>query len=247
MRATMVATHRMTRANSPDKAHSPLGAEAKKKSSRSRRDTAPQQCQYPGRSLSTLSLPQLLSALWEAPCPPELSAEALLRVSRERALLPQTARNHGLSEAQVLRVWVALEISHRRDLARSELESQTVMSPETVFAWARPRLSSLLHEEVWVLSVDSRSRFLAAHAIARGGAHACGLLPRDALAPPLLHGASGFILVHNHPSGDPTPSAEDIRLTQALGRAGESLGLPLLDHVVAGGAAFISFRQQGLL
>ncbi len=98
--------------------------------------------------------------------------------------------------------------------------------------WARPRLAALEHEEVWLLSLDGKYGLKSARRIAQGGLHGCALLTRDVLSPALRDGASAIVLVHNHPSGDPTPSPEDIAMTRAVRAAGELVGIPLLDHVV---------------
>jgi DNA repair protein RadC len=103
---------------------------------------------------------------------------------------------------------------------------------EQVVRWARPRLGTLEHEEVWLLSLDGRYGLKSARRIAQGGLHGCALLTRDVLSPALRDGASAIVLVHNHPSGDPTPSPEDIAMTRAVRAAGELVGIPLIDHVV---------------
>jgi DNA repair protein RadC len=113
--------------------------------------------------------------------------------------------------------------------------------------WASPRLASLLHEEVWVLCVDAQSVLKSTWHVGRGGIHGCGLLARDILTPVVRDAASAFVLVHNHPSGDPSPSFEDKTLTEALQRAAESVGVPLLDHVVVARGGSYSFFQHGLL
>jgi DNA repair protein RadC len=116
-----------------------------------------------------------------------------------------------------------------------------VGSFEAVERWARPRLVALDHEEVWLLGLDGRNGLRSSRRIAQGGAHGCALTPRDVLAPALREGASAIVLVHNHPSGDPTPSPEDLAMTEAVARACQVVGIPLLDHVVVArsGAASI--------
>jgi DNA repair protein RadC len=113
--------------------------------------------------------------------------------------------------------------------------------------WARPRLAGLEHEEVWVLCVNSHTALRSAWQVGKGGIHGCGLLARDILVPVVRDGASGFILVHNHPSGDPTPSSEDIDLTRGIQIAAMSLCIPLLDHVVVARGGARSFFELGYL
>lgn len=101
-----------------------------------------------------------------------------------------------------------------------------------VAAWARPRLGVLEHEELWLLALDGRSRLKAARCVARGGLHGVGVRPIDPLRIALRAGAAGFVLVHNHPSGDPTPSVEDIFFTKKVAAGAAACGVPLLDHVI---------------
>lgn len=101
-----------------------------------------------------------------------------------------------------------------------------------VAAWARPRLGSLVHEELWVLALDGRGGLRAARCVAKGGVHGIAVRATDPLRIALCVGATGFALVHNHPSGDPSPSAEDLVFTRRVADAARTVGLPLLDHVI---------------
>lgn len=116
----------------------------------------------------------------------------------------------------------------------------TMASGADVAAWANPRLASLTHEELWVLALDGRSRLRAAHCVAKGGLHGLGARPADPLRFALRADASAFVLVHNHPSGDPTPSREDVTFTASVAAAGEAAHVPLLDHVVVAREGFAS-------
>jgi DNA repair protein RadC len=144
-----------------------------------------------------------------------------------------------LSTSEASRLAAALELGRRALLHSLSQEREVVGSFESVAAWARPRLAGLEHEEVWLLLLDGANGLKCASRIAQGGLHGCALTPRDVLRPALRDGASAMVLVHNHPSGDPTPSVEDLDMTRAVAIAGDVVGVPLLDHVVVarGGAA----------
>ncbi len=88
------------------------------------------------------------------------------------------------------------------------------------------------HEQTWSLLLDGQNRLIGAVMLAEGGLHGCALRPSDIMRPALLAAASGFVLIHNHPSGDPTPSLADIELTREVANAAELLGVFLLDHVI---------------
>ncbi len=121
------------------------------------------------------------------------------------------------------------------------------MSFDTVVEWAHPRLSTLEHEEVWLLTLDGRNGLLGAIRIAQGGLHGCALTPRDVLRPALREGGSAIIVLHNHPSGDPTPSHDDVRMTEALATACEVVGIELLDHVIVARGGASSLRDTGTI
>jgi DNA repair protein RadC len=178
-------------------------------------------------------------------------AEALLE---ERGGLLGLAREglrgqrvDGLSAARRLRLEAALELG-RRATQRESLPLSLVMScPERVAAWGRRRLGHLSHEELWMLALDGRHGLLAARRLSQGGAHGCAVGIRDVLRLALRVGAATFVLVHNHPSGDPTPSTEDARMSLEVARAAEVVGVSLLDHIVIGADRHASLFELGLL
>jgi DNA repair protein RadC len=141
----------------------------------------------------------------------------------------------------------AFELGQRVCIQQLADERETVGSFESVTAWARPRLAHLEHEEVWLLALDGQNGLKSARRIAQGGLHGCALTPPDVLRPALRDCASGIVLVHNHPSGDPTPSSEDVEMTRAVMVAGDVVGLPLLDHVVVATGGATSLLQLGVL
>jgi DNA repair protein RadC len=111
------------------------------------------------------------------------------------------------------------------------------------------RLGGLMNEVMLALGLDGRNNLVAELEVAIGGAHGLSVTARDILRPLIRVGASAFVLVHNHPSGDPTPSIEDIAMTQTVAVAAELVGIPLVDHVVVGarGGGFASLLDLGVL
>jgi DNA repair protein RadC len=157
----------------------------------------------------------------------------------------ELAEHRGIGPAKAARILAALELGRRAFAASLLDEREEFLSFEAVVDWARPRLAPLPHEEVWLLTLDGRNGLLSASRIAQGGLHGCALTPRDVLRPALRAGGSAIVLVHNHPSGDPTPSAEDLRMTEALAIATGVVGLELLDHVVVARGGATSLRDLG--
>ena len=131
----------------------------------------------------------------------------------------------------------AFELGRRVEVARTAAP-EVLASPADVAAWAAPRLTPLTHEELWMLGVDGRGHLRAARCIARGGLHGAAVRASDPVRAALRVDAAAFVLVHNHPSGDPAPSREDVRLTAQVAAAAATVGVPLLDHVVVARSGF---------
>lgn len=102
-------------------------------------------------------------------------------------------------------------------------------------------------ERFVVVALDARNRIIARHVAAVGSLAACIVHPREVFAPLIHDRAASTILVHNHPSGDPTPSPEDVELTERLAKAGRLLGIIVLDHLVVGRDGYYSFRDADRL
>ena len=116
-----------------------------------------------------------------------------------------------------------------------------------VQAYYGPMLGHLRNEVFHVACLDVRNRLLLDKRVAEGGFASCAILPRECFAPVIGAGAVGVIFVHNHPSGETEPSADDIQLTRRLVRAGEVLGTRVIDHVIIGSQEYTSLAERGLL
>ncbi len=110
-----------------------------------------------------------------------------------------------------------------------------------------PRLAPLPVETFWVVMLDARGRPLGESQVGLGTLSACLVHPREVFAPALRARAASVVLVHNHPSGDPAPSEEDVALTVRLAEVGDLMGIPLLDHVVVGRAGHRSIGGAATL
>lgn len=163
-------------------------------------------------------------ALWAAAGEgglPILSRSSPQRLSR----LP------GLGRALSARLVAAFEIGRRAASAPSDAPPR-ITGPADVAALLRPRLATLEQEEFHVVLLDRQHRVLSTRQITRGILDASLIHPREVFRPAVEVGAAAIVVVHNHPSGDPTPSAEDRAVTRQLAESGRILGIPLLDHVV---------------
>jgi len=118
---------------------------------------------------------------------------------------------------------------------------------EDVYRYLAPKLAHLPCEVFYVLYLDSKGRLLFEAEISRGTLSSSLVHPREVFAPALIRRAAAILVAHNHPSGDPQPSADDRTTTRRLQRAGRLLGIELLDHIVIGSGNFLSFLEEGWL
>jgi DNA repair protein RadC len=174
----------------------------------------------------------------------EMTDGSLRRLAqRPRAELLRAA---GVGPTKAARLLAALELGART--AREERRAlPRIREPEDVVRLFDGRLRDLQVEEFHLLALDSQSQVLREVLITRGLLNSSLVHPREVFRAAIAEAAAGIIVVHNHPSGDPTPSAEDRAVTQQLAAAGRLLDLPLYDHVVIAGDRFLSFASAGLL
>jgi DNA repair protein RadC len=162
----------------------------------------------------------------------------LERVDRSSACL--IGRN---AERRIAAVRAAIELG-RRAAAVPIGFGEPVRDAASVYAHVRGRLPQLDRELFFALLLDGRNRLRAEVCVSEGTLTTALVHPREVFAPAIRDRAAALILVHNHPSGDPTPSSEDVALTERLRQVGELVGIRVLDHVVVGQARYISFAEQ---
>ncbi|GAB6057074.1 RadC family protein [Desulfonatronum parangueonense] len=119
--------------------------------------------------------------------------------------------------------------------------------PRTVADFAIARLGHELTEQFWVALVDNKNRLVQWRQVSRGTVDQTPVYPREILRMVLHHQASGMILVHNHPGGDPKPSVQDQELTRKMQRAAQEMDVRVLDHIIVTESDYFSFQAQGLL
>ncbi|MBJ3775531.1 DNA repair protein RadC [Acuticoccus sp. 2012] len=124
---------------------------------------------------------------------------------------------------------------------------ETLSSTDAVADYYRARLRTAAREEFHVLYLDKKNRFLATECSQTGTVDHTPVYPREVMKRALEHGASAIVLVHNHPSGDPTPSRADVAMTARIIDAGTPLGVTVHDHLIIGGDGYVSLRGEGLI
>ncbi|MBT8487619.1 MAG: DNA repair protein RadC [Gemmatimonadetes bacterium] len=149
----------------------------------------------------------------------------------------------GVGAATAARLAAAFELG-RRVATVDAPDEEPVRGPADVFRRMGPRLRDVCQEEFHALLLNTRHRILREVLVTRGILDASLIHPREVFRLAVSEGAASVILVHNHPSGDPTPSAEDRAVTRQLAAAGRSLGIPVLDHVVIGRGRYVSLAPE---
>jgi DNA repair protein RadC len=155
-------------------------------------------------------------------------------------------RSRGIGPTKAARLIAAFELGAR--IGREERRPvPRIREPEDVLRLFGTRLRDLQVEEFHLLALDSQSQVLREVLITRGLLNSSLVHPREVFRSAIAEAAAGIIVVHNHPSGDPTPSAEDRAATKQLVSAGRLLDLPVYDHVIIAGDRYVSFATAGLL
>ena len=190
------------------------------------------------RGESSLALSERLLALGR----PGDGLVALLHHS-----LTDLTKIRGIGPVKGVQLACVGELSKRAWKRQALEERQTFHSPEEIAAYCMEDMRHLETEEVRALFLDTRQTLLKETVLSRGTVNASVLSPREVLIEALRCRAVSLVLVHNHPSGDPTPSRDDKLLTQRIREAANVIGIPLIDHIVIGDLRFFSFRQENLL
>lgn len=168
-----------------------------------------------------------------------LSALAALTVA-------ELAHLRGIGRVKAVRLSAAFEIT-RRLRSRNGASRVVLSSPEQVFARYGPLMEDLKKEVFRLALLDAQNGLLRDVVISEGTLSASLVHPREVFKPAILESAASVILLHNHPSGDPTPSREDLRLTRQLVECSKLLDLRIHDHVIIGKERFVSLAQRGAI
>lgn len=148
----------------------------------------------------------------------------------------------GIGPAKSMQIKALFEFNKRHSLAKRD--GEPIKSARDVFEYASQRLITNQQENFMILLLDSKNRIVKDEVISIGTLNASIIHPREVFKSAIRENANSIILVHNHPSGDPEPSAEDEQITEKLFEAGELLNIKVLDHVIVGKDKFWSFKEK---
>jgi len=152
----------------------------------------------------------------------------------------------GVGSAKAARVAAALELD-RRSAAEADSGDRRIHGPADVHRLCAPGLRDLTVEEFRLLVLDTQHQVVRELLITRGLLDSSLVHPREVFRAAIAEAAAGIVVVHNHPSGNPVPSADDRAVTRQLVDAGRLLDIPVYDHVIVGGDRYFSFAEAGLL
>lgn len=181
----------------------------------------------------------------------EIAHELLVRFRSVAAIadasIEELKRIPGIGPAKACQLKAAFELARRFQESLEPEEREELKTPEAIVRLVKPRLIERKKECFFTVLLDVRNRHIRTEQVSVGSLDVTLAHPREVFDPAVHDHAPAVVVVHNHPSGDPTPSTEDINLTRRLLEAGKVLGIKLLDHIIIAGEKFYSFRSQGLL
>jgi len=166
-------------------------------------------------------------------------------VGLQRADFSEMEGTHGLGEAKTATIKAAIELGRRLHTQDPE-QRMRISSPAEAANLVQYEMSALEQEHLRAILLTTRNEVIQIVEIYRGSLNSAPVRIADVFKPAIRRNAAALILVHNHPSGDPTPSPDDIALTKAIREAGQLLGIDTLDHLVIGQGRFISMKEKRL-
>jgi DNA repair protein RadC len=162
------------------------------------------------------------------------------------ASVEELIQTKGIGPAKAAQIKAALELSKRLEADAAEKPKRTLKSPEDVAAEVRSQLKGKKKEHFLVLCLDTRNRLIVSRPVSIGSLDTSIVHPREAFKEAVSACAASVIFAHNHPSGDPEPSKEDIELTKRLAKAGEIMGIDVLDHIIVCDKRYLSLKARNL-
>jgi DNA repair protein RadC len=207
--------------------------------------------QYGARALSNA---ELLAILLRTGTVSETAVSLAQRLLRECGSLRQLAelsldqflRIKGIGEAKALQVMAGIELGRR--ISRSAAGGKAaIRSPRDAAAYLMEDLRYLKKEHFVCLFLNTKNQVIGEETLSIGSLNASIVHPREVFLAAIRRSSAAIICAHNHPSGDPTPSAEDIEITRRLKEAGQIIGIEVLDHLIIGDGNFVSLKEKGLM
>jgi len=180
-------------------------------------------------------------------------AEKVLAMYKERGILSimhmspgELSGIKGIGEAKAATIIAAVELGRRLSEKVSE-KRYVIHGPEDAAVYVMPRFRYETKEHFAVMLLNTKNHVLSVHVVSIGSLSASIVHPREVFREAIQNAAASVILLHNHPSGDPSPSREDILVTERLVKAGKIMDIPVLDHIIIGDEKYISLKEKGMV
>lgn len=209
---------------------------------------------YGAKSLSDAELLAIIIKTGTKECTSvDLARQIILRDSEKKGLrflndisMQELTQIKGIGKVKALQIKAIVELTKRISMPL-DVSQMVIKTPKDVFDILKEELKLERKEVLKAVLLNNKNRILNISNIAKGAQNSVSAEPREILAEALKVSAMGIILVHNHPSGDPTPSRQDIIYTNRLCEASNMIGIQLLDHIIIGDEKYISLKQKGKL
>ena len=163
----------------------------------------------------------------------------------QRASYAEICAQHGIGEAKAAQIKAAIDLG-RRLSSQSTKDRPVVHSPEDAADLVQYEMSALDQEQLRVILLNTRNHVLGIRTIYQGSLNSSQVRVGELFRPAIRQNAAAIIIIHNHPSGDPSPSPDDIAITKAIIEAGKLLDIQVLDHLIIGQGRFISLNRRGV-
>lgn len=163
-----------------------------------------------------------------------------------RASFQEVCSQHGVGEAKAAQIKAAIELGKRLRDDDEEDNRRVIHSPKDAADLVMYEMAGLVQENLWVILTDTRNRVIGIERLYQGSLNASTVRVGELFRAAIIRNAASILVVHNHPSGDPTPSPEDIGLTRAVVQSGRLLDIQVLDHLVIGRGRYVSLKERGL-
>jgi DNA repair protein RadC len=205
------------------------------------------------RGAGALTDAELLAILLRVGMPGENAVEMGQRLLQnldgldgiQRAPFEELMNEPGIGEAKAAQIKAAIELGQRLT-GQEHRERVTINKPADAAALLQYEMSALEQEHLRVILLDTRNHVLDTKEIYHGSVNTAQVRPADVFKPAIRRSATALIVVHNHPSGDPTPSPDDVAVTRELVKAGELIDIKVLDHIIIGQGRHVSMKERGL-
>jgi DNA repair protein RadC len=163
-----------------------------------------------------------------------------------QATIEELSQIKGIGLAKAAQIKACFELGRREEL-EPELKNFDIKDPETVVKAVRAGIKDKAKEHFKLILLNPRNKIVGISTISIGTLNASLVHPREVFKDAIKHSAASIVLAHNHPSGDPDPSEDDLTITKRLKEAGKILGVEVIDHIIIGKNGFFSFKEKGLI